>query len=306
MLRYTFRRIVEIIPTILMISIVVFLFVRMIPGDPARLVAGEEATLETVERIRSQLGLDKPIHFQYVNWLFKVFQGDFGTSLKSGRTVAFEIGTRYGNTMKMAGYAIIWSVLVGITIGVWSGVYRSKWQDYIGMTFSIAGQAVPSFWIGLMLIMVFAVGLRWFPVTGADTPRHFVLPVLTLGFGLSAIIARFTRSSIIEALKEDYTRTARAKGLKERMVIWKHVFRNSMISVVTVVGLQFGGLLGGSVLVEAVFGFPGLGTLMINSIGYRDYPTIQALILVFSLHFVIINLVVDMIYAALDPEIKFE
>lgn len=174
------------------------------------------------------------------------------------------------------------------------------------MTLAIAGQAVPNFWIGLMLIMLFSVKLRWFPVSGSDTWKHMVLPVLTLGTGLSATIARFTRSSIIEAMKGDYTRTARAKGLSESTVIWKHVFRNSMISVVTVVGLQFGHLLGGSVLVEAVFGLSGLGSLMVDSINNRDYFMIQALILIFALNFVVINLLVDLLYAALNPEISYK
>ncbi|MCI6123133.1 MAG: ABC transporter permease [Christensenellaceae bacterium] len=306
MLKYVGKRITGIIPTIILISIFVFMFVRLIPGDPARLVAGDEASYETVEMIREELGLNKPVVRQYIDWVSDIFHGDLGNSIKTGKPVTYEISLRYHNTLRLAGIAIVWGVALGLLIGIWAGTHRSKWQDYTGMTLAIAGQAVPNFWIGLMLIMLFSVKLRWFPVSGSDTWKHMVLPVLTLGTGLSATIARFTRSSIIEAMKGDYTRTARAKGLSESTVIWKHVFRNSMISVVTVVGLQFGHLLGGSVLVEAVFGLSGLGSLMVDSINNRDYFMIQALILIFALNFVVINLLVDLLYAALNPEISYK
>ena len=306
MLKYVGKRITGIIPTIILISIFVFMFVRLIPGDPARLVAGDEASYETVEMIREELGLNKPVVRQYIDWVSDIFHGDLGNSIKTGKPVTYEISLRYHNTLRLAGIAIVWGVALGLLIGIWAGTHRSKWQDYTGMTLAIAGQAVPNFWIGLMLIMLFSVKLRWFPVSGSDTWKHMVLPVLTLGTGLSATIARFTRSSIIEAMKGDYTLTARAKGLSESTVIWKHVFRNSMISVVTVVGLQFGHLLGGSVLVEAVFGLSGLGSLMVDSINNRDYFMIQALILIFALNFVVINLLVDLLYAALNPEISYK
>ena len=306
MLKYVGKRITGIIPTIILISIFVFMFVRLIPGDPARLVAGDEASYETVEMIREELGLNKPVVRQYIDWVSDIFHGDLGNSIKTGKPVTYEISLRYRNTLRLAGIAIVWGVALGLLIGIWAGTHRSKWQGYTGMTLAIAGQAVPNFWIGLMLIMLFSVKLRWFPVSGSDTWKHMVLPVLTLGTGLSATIARFTRSSIIEAMKGDYTRTARAKGLSESTVIWKHVFRNSMISVVTVVGLQFGHLLGGSVLVEAVFGLSGLGSLMVDSINNRDYFMIQALILIFALNFVVINLLVDLLYAALNPEISYK
>ena len=306
MLKYVGKRITGIIPTIILISIFVFMFVRLIPGDPARLVAGDEASYETVEMIREELGLNKPVVRQYIDWVSDIFHGDLGNSIKTGKPVTYEISLRYRNTLRLAGIAIVWGVALGLLIGIWAGTHRSKWQDYTGMTLAIAGQAVPNFWIGLMLIMLFSVKLKWFPVSGSDTWKHMVLPVLTLGTGLSATIARFTRSSIIEAMKGDYTRTARAKGLSGSTVIWKHVFRNSMISVVTVVGLQFGHLLGGSVLVEAVFGLSGLGSLMVDSINNRDYFMIQALILIFALNFVVINLLVDLLYAALNPEISYK
>lgn len=292
------------IPTLIIVTTFVFFFVRLIPGDPARLVAGPQATLEDVEVVREELGLNKPIVTQYVDYVTGLFHGDLGMSLRTKRPVATEVSLRYMNTVKLTLGSLAWSVVVGVLLGVWSGKHRSKWQDYTGMTMAISGISMPSFWIGFLLIMVFSVNLKWLPTTGADSWKSFILPSIALGTSIAAIIARFTRSSIIEVMKEDYIRTARAKGLRERTVIWKHAFRNAMISVVTVVGLQFGFLLGGSVVTESVFAFPGLGSLLVESVNYRDYNAIQSLILIFSLHFVVINLVVDILYALLNPEIK--
>lgn len=304
MLRYTLKRIIGVIPTLIIVITFVFFFVRLIPGDPARMVAGEQATLQDVEAVREQLGLNKPIPIQYVNYIGGLLKGDLGTSLRTKRPVITEVAARYGNTMSLTIASLIWSTIVGILLGVWSGKHRGKWQDFTGMTLAVSGISLPNFWVGFLLIMLFAVKLRWLPTTGAGSWKNLVLPAITLGTSIAAIIARFTRSSIIEVLKEDYIRTARAKGLKEKTVTWGHAFRNSMISVVTVVGLQFGFLLGGSVVTEAVFAFPGLGQLLIESVNYRDYPAIQSLILIFSLQFIIINLVVDILYAVLNPEIK--
>lgn len=304
MLRYTLKRIVGVIPTLIIVITFVFFFVRLIPGDPARMVAGEQATLQDVEAVREQLGLNKPIPIQYINYVGGLLHGDLGTSLRTKRPVITEVAARYGNTMSLTIASLIWSTIVGVLLGVWSGKHRGKWQDFTGMTLAVSGISLPNFWVGFLLIMLFAVKLRWLPTTGAGSWKNLVLPAITLGTSIAAIIARFTRSSIIEVLKEDYIRTARAKGLKEKTVTWGHAFRNSMISVVTVVGLQFGFLLGGSVVTEAVFAFPGLGQLLIESVNYRDYPAIQSLILIFSLQFIIINLVVDILYAVLNPEIK--
>lgn len=304
MLKYIIKRIIGVIPTLIIVTTFVFFFVRLIPGDPARLVAGPQATLEDVEVVREELGLNKPIVTQYVDYVTGLFHGDLGMSLRTKRPVATEVSLRYMNTVKLTLGSLAWSVVVGVLLGVWSGKHRSKWQDYTGMTMAISGISMPSFWIGFLLIMVFSVNLKWLPTTGADSWKSFILPSIALGTSIAAIIARFTRSSIIEVMKEDYIRTVRAKGLKERTVIWKHAFRNAMISVVTVVGLQFGFLLGGSVVTESVFAFPGLGSLLVESVNYRDYNAIQSLILIFSLHFVVINLVVDILYALLNPEIK--
>ena len=304
MLKYIIKRIIGVIPTLIIVTTFVFFFVRLIPGDPARLVAGPQATLEDVEVVREELGLNKPIVTQYVDYVTGLFHGDLGMSLRTKRPVATEVSLRYMTTVKLTLFSLAWSVVVGVLLGVWSGKHRAKGQDYTGMTMAISGISMPSFWIGFLLIMVFSVNLKWLPTTGADSWKSFILPSIALGTSIAAIIARFTRSSIIEVMKEDYIRTARAKGLKERTVIWKHAFRNAMISVVTVVGLQFGFLLGGSVVTESVFAFPGLGSLLVESVNYRDYNAIQSLILIFSLHFVVINLVVDILYALLNPEIK--
>ncbi len=304
MLRYITKRIVEVIPTLIIVVTFVFFFVRMIPGDPAQMVAGAQATQEDIEVIREELGLNESIPTQYVNYVTGLFKGDLGTSLRTKRPVTTEISNRYANTVKLTLVSLLWSSIVGILLGVWSGKNRSKWQDYTGMTLAVSGISLPSFWIGFMLIIVFGVNLKWFPTTGADSLKSLVLPAITLGTSVAAVVARFTRSSLIEVLKEDYIRTARAKGIKEKIVVWKHAFRNSMISVVTVIGLQFGFLLGGSVITESVFAYPGLGSLLIESVNYRDYPAIQSLILIFSLHFIVINLLVDILYAMLNPEIQ--
>jgi glutathione transport system permease protein len=282
----------------------VFFFIRLIPGDPARLVAGDQATAADVEAVRGQLGLDQPVHVQYAKYVTGLIHGDLGVSLRTKRPISEEIGHRYVNTLELTFLSLAWSAAAGILLGVWSGKYKGRWQDYTGMTLAVSGISLPSFWVGFLLIMAFGVNLGWLPTTGAGGIRNLVLPSITLGIGIAAIIARFTRSSILEVMKEDYIRTARAKGLKEKTVIWRHAFRNSLLSVVTVVGLQFGYLLGGSVVVESVFAFPGIGSLLIQSVNYRDYPEIQSLILIFSLQFILINLVVDILYAFLNPEIK--
>lgn len=288
MLRYICKRVVGVIPTLIIVVTFVFFFVRLIPGDPARQVAGPQATKEDVELVREQLGLNKPLPQQYISYVTGLVKGDLGTSLRTKRPVLTEVQGRYMNTVQLTLLSLTWSVIAGVLIGVWSGRNRSKWQDYTGMTVAVSGISMPSFWIGFMLIMVFAVKYRLLPTTGAGSFKNLILPSITLGVSIAAIIARFTRSSVIEVLKEDYVRTARAKGLREKTVIWKHVFRNCMISVVT----------------ETVFAFPGLGSLLIESVNYRDYPAIQSLILIFSLHFVLINLVVDVLYAVLNPEIQ--
>ena len=304
MLRYLVRRLLGMIPTLLLVVIFVFFFIRLLPGDPARMLAGPEATLADVENVRRNLGLDRPVHVQFFNFITGILRGDFGMSLRTRRPVIDELGMRFRNTIALAALSIVWSSIAGVIVGIQSARYRSKWQDYAGMTTAVSGISMPSFWIGFLLIMLFSVRLRWLPTTGAGSFRNLILPAITLGTGIFAIIARFTRSSLLEVLKEDYIRTARAKGVRERWVVWYHAFRNAMISVVTVLGLQFGFLLGGSVITETVFAYPGVGSLLVESVSYRDYPTIQILILLFSTSFIVINLVVDLLYAIINPEIR--
>ncbi len=306
MLRFLGKRLLQIIPILILVSIFIFLFVHMIPGDPARLVAGEDATIEDVELVRKELGLDKPIVEQYVTYMKNLATGDFGKSLKTGREVSYEIGERFMPTFWLTVWSMSWAVVAGLIIGVVSATKRNKWQDYLGMFGAVSGLSLPSFWLGLMLIQLFAVTLGWLPSGGMDSWKSYILPAFTLGTGVAAVVARFTRSSLMDVLKEDYIRTGRSKGLNERRITWGHGLRNAMIPVVTMTGLQFGFLLGGSVVIESVFSWPGLGKLLIDSVAYRDYPVIQAEMLIFALEFIIINLVVDLLYGILNPQIRYE
>jgi len=278
----------------------------MIPGDPARLVAGEDATLADVEMVRKELGLDKPIVEQYVTYMKNLFKGDMGNSLKTNRPVSDEIGERFMPTFWLTVWSMVWAVIVGLVIGVISATKRNKWQDYLGMFGAVSGLSLPSFWLGLMLIQLFAVTLGWLPTGGMESWKSYILPAFTLGTGVAAVVARFTRSSLMDVLKEDYIRTGRSKGLSERNVTWGHGLRNAMIPVVTMTGLQFGFLLGGSVVIETVFSWPGLGKLLIDSVAYRDYPVIQAEMMIFALEFIVINLIVDLLYGILNPQIRYE
>lgn len=305
MLNYTIRRVLGVIPTLILISIFVFMFIHLIPGDPARIVAGEDATAADVELIRKELGLNKPLHIQYITYMKGLLKGDLGTSLKTKKPVLEEIGNRFIPTFTLTLFSIFWSVVFGLLIGIMSAVNRGKWQDYTGMFAAVSGISLPSFWLGLMFVQIFAVKLGWLPTGGYGTLKHYILPSMTLGAGVAAVIARFARSAVMDILKEDYVRTARAKGLMQKVVIWTHVFRNALIPIVTMVGLQFGFLLGGSVVIETVFSWPGMGSLLIDSVAFRDYPMIQSEILIFSLQFIIINLIVDLLYAVLNPEISY-
>lgn len=305
MFAFIIKRLLSIIPVIFVISLIVFGFVRLLPGDPARLAAGIDADAETVEAMRSQLGLDKPVWAQYVTFVSNAVRGDFGESLKTRKPVSSEIGERFMPTVWLTLFSMIWSTILGLLIGVLSAVKRGRWQDYTGMIVAVSGISFPVFWLGLLLINFFSVKLGWLPTGGYGTIWHFVMPAFTLGVGVAAVMARFSRSAFIEISREDYIRTARAKGVPERMVTWKHTLRNALIPVITMVGLQFGFLLGGSIVVETVFSWPGLGRLLIDSVSYRDYPVLQALILLFSLEFILINLLVDVLYAFVNPEIRY-
>jgi glutathione transport system permease protein len=295
-----------ILITLVLVSVVVFMLIHMIPGDPARLMAPENASYETILAVQAKYGLDRPLPEQYIRWTLRAMRGDFGESMRSKQPVLREISIRYLKTIRLAVFAILWATAAGILVGIWTAVHLHRWQDYIGVTVAVVGQAVPNFWIGMMLILLLGVKFKLLPIVGSTDWKSMIMPVITLGSSVFAVVTRYTRSAVIETLKEDYTRTARAKGLPERIVIRDHVFRNSMIPVVTIVGLQFGYMLGGSVLVEAVFGYNGIGALLVSSIKYRDYPVVQALVLIFSLHFVFINLFMDMLYVVLNPEIRLK
>jgi glutathione transport system permease protein len=305
MLQYIARRLAGLAPTLFIVAVLVFLFVHLLPGDPARLAAGQDATPETVELVRQDLGLDKPLHQQFVRFVSGALRGDFGRSLRTKRPVGTEIAERFMPTFWLTMTSMSWSVVFGMGIGVLSAVWRNRWPDRVGMTLAVSGISFPAFALGMVLMEVFAVQLNWLPTVGADSWRHYILPSLTLGAAVAAIMARFTRSSFVDILQEDYIRTARAKGLPEDVVVAKHGLRNALIPVVTMMGLQFGFLLGGSIVVEVVFNWPGLGRLLVDAVGMRDYPVIQALVLLFSLEFILINLVVDVLYGLINPTIRY-
>ncbi|WP_347266615.1 glutathione ABC transporter permease GsiC [Paracoccus sp. (in: a-proteobacteria)] len=303
---YLIKRLLGTVPVILMVTIAVFAFVHMLPGDPARLVAGPDATADDIAAVQSALGLDRPLPQQFLHYIGNLLQGDLGMSLKTRRPVAEEIGLRLMPTVWLTLLAMIWAVALGLLIGVMSAVKRGRWQDYGGMVLAVSGISFPPFWLGLLMINLFAVHLGWLPTGGYGTWQHFVMPSLTLGLGVAAVMARFTRSAFIEISREDYVRTARAKGVPERRVVWKHALRNALIPIITMVGLQFGFLLGGSIVIETVFAWPGVGRLLVDSVTYRDYPVIQALVLMFSLQFILINLLVDVLYVLVNPEIRYQ
>lgn len=306
MLNYFLKRLFGLIPTMLIVAVIVFLFVHMLPGDPARIAAGPDANSETVELIRRDMGLDKPLPQQFVSYFVKLSQGNLGTSIRTKRPIWTEIAERFMPTLLLTITSMVWAVIFGMVVGIFSAVYRNRWQDRVGMTLAVSGISFPAFALGMVLMQVFSVQLGWLPTVGADTWKHYILPSITLGASVAAVMARFTRASFVEVIQEDFVRTARAKGVKEKIVIFKHCLRNALIPVVTMMGLQFGFLLGGSIVVEAVFNWPGLGRFLVDSVNSRDYPAIQALVLLFSVEFILINLVVDMLYGWINPTIRYK
>ncbi|EEM57915.1 Oligopeptide ABC transporter [Bacillus thuringiensis serovar monterrey BGSC 4AJ1] len=277
---------------------------QMVPGDPALLIAGEGASKETVEQIRHQLGLDKPFIMQYFSYIGNILQGDFGVSIRSNRPVLDEVLIRLPITIELALCSIVITVVIGMIAGIISATKQYSWTDVSIMIIALLGVSLPSFWFGLMLIFYFSVQFQIFPVSGWGTWMHMVLPALTLGASGAAIVARMTRSSMLDVIRQDYIRTARAKGVKERVVIYKHALRNALIPVITVVGLQFGALLGGTVLVESVFAINGLGRLIVDAIRMRDLPMLQGGVLIASVIFVLVNLIVDILYRHFNKRIE--
>lgn len=305
MLNYFLNRLLGLIPTLLMVAVIVFLFVHLLPGDPARIIAGAEADATVIELVRKELGLNQPLWLQFTHYMGNIFQGDFGTSLVSKRPVADEIASRFMPTLLLTLTSMAWATLFGLAIGMIAAVWRNRWPDHLSMMIAVSGISFPAFALGMLLMQVFSVELGWLPTVGADSWQHYILPSLALGAAVAAVMARFTRSAFIDVLHEDYIRTARAKGVSELNVVIKHGLRNAMIPVLTMMGLQFGFLLGGSIVVEKVFNWPGLGRLLVDSVEMRDYPVIQAEVLLFSLEFIVINLVVDLLYAAINPTIRY-
>ena len=295
------------------ISFLVFSSMYIAPGDPATMVGGPTATESDLESIRENLGLNDPFLVQYGRYVKNAVQGDFGYSYQSKQAVSEAIAIRLPNTFKLAIASMIVAVIIGVVAGLISALKQNSWLDVTSTTFALAGISIPNFWLGALLILVFAVNLQWLPVGGLSAPfytmdgfKQMILPAITLGTSAAAMISRMTRSSVLEVAKADYVRTARAKGVKERSVIWVHTLKNAMIPVVTVIGVNFGGLLGGTIITEKVFAINGVGRLMVDAIAQRDFPMVQASVLLVATLFVVVNLIVDIVYTFIDPRISYD
>jgi len=307
------RRLLMMIPTIVLVGILTFLLIRLIPGDPAAQMLGLEATPQEIEKLRREMGLDQPIYKQFLIWGGNALRGDLGNSIFLQQPVSRAILEHLECTISLALLALTYAVLVAVPIGVIAAVKQNAWQDKVVMSFALFGVSAPSFWLGLVAIFVFAVYLGWFPSQGYEMFEDGVkqwlwfitLPALSLGVQTAALVARMTRSSMLEVLRQDYIRTARAKGLKEKVVVFKHALKNGLIPVLTVVGMTLGTLLGGAVITETVFSLPGIGQLVITAIRNRDYPMVQGVIMFIAMVYVFANLLVDVLYSWFDPRIKY-
>lgn len=304
MLRFVSRRLLETFLALLGTSVLVFSMIHMIPGDPARLVAGLEAGPEVVERVRTELGLDRALPVQYASFLGNALRGDLGISIRTGLPVLREIVDRAPYTFAIALGAVLLATTAGIATGILAARNRHRFWDGAVMAMSLLAFSTPSYWLGLMLMLVFSLWLGWLPSIGIRTPAHYVLPILTLGAQSAGVIARMTRSAMLDVFGQDYVRAARARGETERTVVLRHVLNNALIPVISVVGLRFGNLLAGTVLVESVFAIPGLGRLLVDAVLWRDYPMIQGTMLFVAAVFVVVNSSTDVLYAAVDPRIR--
>ncbi|PSL34316.1 peptide/nickel transport system permease protein [Planomicrobium soli] len=307
------RRALQLVFLLLGISFLVFSSMYIAPGDPAAIIGGPTATESDIAAIRANLGLDDPFLAQYARYIGNAIQGDFGYSYQTTQPVADAITVRFPNTLKLAIASMIVAVIIGILTGLVSALKQNSWLDVSATTFALAGISIPNFWLGALLILVFAVNLQWLPVGGMSNPfytvagiKELILPAITLGTGSAAMIARMARSSMLEVIRADYVRTARAKGVKESSVIWIHTLKNAMIPIITVIGLNFGFLLGGTIITEKVFAINGVGRLMIDAIAARDFPMVQGSVLLVASLFVLVNLVVDIVYTYIDPRIKYD
>jgi peptide/nickel transport system permease protein len=305
--RYITRRLLLAIPTVLGVSILTFSMIHLLPGDPAELMLGELGhTPENIERMREALGLNDPIYVQYGRYIFNAVQGDLGESIRTRKPVSWYIGQQIMSTVQLTLAGMLVAIALGTTLGTIAAIYRDSWVDNLSMFTALFGISVPNFWLGLLLILVFSIHLGWFPATGQGGFDRLVLPAVALALPSMAIIARLVRSSVLEVLNQDYIRVARAKGLTESRIVLRHVSKNALIPVVTIVGLQFGALLSGAVTIEIVFGRQGLGRIMVDAVLAQDYPMVQGTILLAATTYVFVNLIVDVSYAWLDPRIQFD
>jgi len=304
--RFLARRLVLTIPVLLGVATLVFSLIHLIPGDPAQAMLGEAAPQADVDELRHRLGLDRPLLEQYGVFLQGLAKGDLGTSLRTGQPVTAQIIERMPATIELAAAAMLVAIAFAIPLGIIAAVRRGTAVDHAAITLSLAGVSVPNFWLGPLLAIIFAVELGWLPVSGRGTWAHLVLPAVSLGAALAAILARMTRATMLEELREQYVQAARARGVSRLRAVLRHAFRNSLIPVVTLLGLQFGAVLTGAVITETIFAWPGIGRLLIQSIGFRDYPLVQGCILLIALTYVGVNLLTDMLYGVLDPRIRYE
>jgi peptide/nickel transport system permease protein len=305
-LRFLARRLLLTIPVLLGVATLVFSLIHLIPGDPAQAMLGDTASQKDVEELRERLGLNRPLTEQYVLFLGGVVHGDLGTSLRTGDPVTRQILSRMPATMELAAAAMIVAILIALPLGIAAAVWRGTAIDHTAMTLALTGVSVPNFWLGPLLAIVFAVELGWLPVSGRGSWQHFVLPAISLGAALAAILARMTRATLLEELREQYVTAARARGVSPARAVLRHAFRNSLIPVVTLLGLQFGAVLTGAVITETVFSWPGIGRLLVQSIGFRDYPLVQGCILLIAVTYLVVNLLTDLAYGFLDPRIRYE
>ncbi len=305
MARYIARRLLQLIPVLFGVSVLVFLMIHLVPGDPAQVMLQEYGSSEQVASLRHALGLDRSLPVQYGAFVWRLMHADLGRSIRSGRSVAAEIGFRLPNTLRLTVASMAIASALGLLLGTLAALYHRRLLDHASMVIALGGISLPAFWFGLVLILVFSYYLRWLPPAGADSLSSLVLPATTLGASAAAIIARLTRSSLLEVLRQEFVRTARAKGVGEARMLVRHALRNALIPVVSIAGLQFAGLLGGAVIVETVFGWPGIGRLAVDAIFNRDIPMIQGIVLVGAAIFVVVNLAVDVLYGFLDPRISY-
>jgi peptide/nickel transport system permease protein len=293
-----------LIPVLLGVTLLVFTLAHFTPGDPVRAILGDLATPEAIEELTEELGLNDPFFVQYGNFVFNMLRGEFGISFATRRGVSDEIFARFPNTMRLAGMGVVVALILGIPLGIISAVKQYTPLDYAGSFVGLLGVSIPNFWLGLMLIMVFSVNLEWLPATGSTEWRHWVMPTFAIATGSAATIMRMTRSSMLESIRQDYIRTARAKGQKQSVVIFRHALRNALIPVATTTGLSFGSLLGGAILTETIFAIPGLGAYMVSSLINRDWPVVRGGVVLIATSFTVVNLLVDILYAFLDPRIR--